>query len=472
MSIAIILLIFFILLVLFLLTQASYSLSFTAKEIQGDEVLDKKEKNDGKISDSRTFHYAAIAIVSAALVLVAYLNIKGTIYEGHFREWMNIIVRLLHITFGIAWIGTSFYFVWLENSLDRQHHGRGKDIAGNLWSVHGGGFYYIEKYKNAPGKIPDDLHWFKYEAYFTWISGMCLLCVVYYFNAESMLIDPNIWDVPSWVGVMVGLGSLALGYLIYDLMSRTPLLKNGPLFALVGFIIATLFAYFFTQVFNPRAAYIHFGALLGTCMAGNVFFLIIPSQKAMVKAAKEGRVPDPKLGQFARLRSFHNNYFTMPVLFVMISNHFPSTFGHEWNWALLAAITLGTALGKHYFNLREQGKMSTFVFPAAILIMFGVAFVSAPKPKGGPCSPVDFPVVYSIIQERCQTCHSASPTDKIWTAAPNGVMFDTPDQIVAKTEEIMQRVVITETMPNNNQTGMLPEERELIRCWIEQGANK
>ncbi len=469
MNIALLILLFFVIMILLMVNKTTYSLTYLEHKIEEEDKDTKADEfQREKISDSKVFNYAGMTLVFLLIGLIVYMNVEGTVYEGHMREWMNIVVRLLHITFGIAWIGTSFYFVGLENSLDKENKREG--IAGDLWSVHGGGFYFIEKYKVAPKNMPKELHWFKYEAYFTWLSGFCLLFVVYYFNANSMLIDPNVWDVEPWVGVLVGIGSLILGYAIYDLMSRTPLLKKPMLFGLVGFIIAVLFAYFYTQVFSARAAYIHFGALLGTCMAGNVFFCIIPAQKALVKAAKEGSYLDPWLGQFARMRSFHNNYFTMPVLFVMISNHFPSTFGHEWNWLILAAITLGTAGLKHYFNLREQGKMSTYVFPISLLILISVAFLSAPQAKGGKCSPVEFPVVYNIIKDRCQQCHSSKPTDKIWTSAPNGMKLNTPDEIKAQIDQIMQRVVITETMPNNNATNMLPEEREMIRCWIEQGA--
>ncbi len=466
--------IFFVLLlaIFVLLTKMSYDIAAAKKKSKENEDGDAEEIVEAvveKISDAKGYVYAGMVVTAVLMLGVFYLLIKGTIYEGHFQEWLNLTVRLLHITFGIAWIGTSFYFVALENGLNRTK-GLRDELAGNMWSVHGGGFYYLEKYKIAPKVIPKDLHWFKYEAYFTWLSGFCLLVVVYYFNATGLLIDPSVLDIPAWEAVTVGIGSLIVGYLLYDYLCSTPLLKKPVLFAVIGFVILTGFAWFYTQVFSARAAYIHFGALLGTFMAGNVFFGIIPAQKAMVKAAKEGTYLDPSLGKTAGLRSFHNNYFTLPVLFVMISNHFPSTFGHEYPWVILAVISLGTAGVKHYFNLREKGQQSVWVMPISVLILLSAVFLTAPVVKGGECEEVTFSQIYPIINERCVTCHSASPTDKTWTAPPNGVKYDTPQEIQRMADKIMQRAVITETMPQNNSTGMLPQERELLRCWIEQGA--
>lgn len=413
--------------------------------------------------------YAAIVVVAIGIALLSYAFVVGTPWEGHLFEWLNIVVRWMHITFGIAWIGTSFYFVFLENALNRTDNLR-DELAGTMWSVHGGGFYYLEKYKVAPKIIPKKLHWFKYEAYFTWLSGFSLLFVVYYFQAKAFLIDPSVRDLTPVQGIAIGVGSLIVGWLLYDLLCKSPLAKNRVFFALLGFLISVGFAWFYTQVFAARAAYIHFGALLGTIMAANVFFVIIPGQKAMVAAALAGRPVDPQLGKNAGLRSLHNNYFTLPVLFVMISNHFPSTFSHEYPWAVLAAISLGSAGIKHYLNLREKGEQSVWVMPISILLLLGVAFVTAPEIKTDACdSEVSFSEILPIFQARCISCHSSRPTDETWTSPPNGVVYDTPQDIVRLTDKILQRVVITETMPQNNKTGMLPAERELIRCWIEQG---
>ena len=427
-----------------------------------------EEKKEG-IAVSQTFVYTSIILVSVSMVIVVYLMLKGTIWEGHLMEWMNIIVRLMHITFGIAWIGASFYFVFLENALNRTRDVR-DELAGNLWAIHGGGFYYLEKYKVAPKKIPKHLHWFKYEAYFTWLSGFCLLFVVYYFNASAMLIDKNVLDITPLMGIGIGVGSFITAWIIYDLMCKSPLIKKGIWFTLIGFIVSIGFAYFYSRVFNSRAAYIHFGAMLGSIMAANVFFVIIPAQKAMVKAAREGSPLNPQLGKNAGLRSLHNNYFTLPVLFVMISNHFPSTFGNEYSWLVLAVVTLGVAGVKHYLNLKEKGQISVWVMPVSVLILLGAAFMTAPDKPGTCKSEVSFAEVNAIIQQRCISCHSAKPTDNVYTAAPNGIMYDTPADIVKLKDKIMQRVVITKTMPQNNKTNITQKERDLIGCWINQGA--
>ena len=438
---------------------------------EADEAGDgSAEKKKEEVSASQTFVYTSIILVSVSMVIVVYLMLRGTIWEGHLMEWMNIIVRLMHITFGIAWIGASFYFVFLENALNRTKDVR-DELAGNLWAIHGGGFYYLEKYKVAPQKIPKHLHWFKYEAYFTWLSGFCLLFVVYYFNASAMLIDKNVLDISPLQGIGIGVGSFIVAYIIYDMLCKSPLIKKGIWFTLIGFIISIGFAYFYARVFNSRAAYIHFGAMLGSIMVANVFFVIIPAQKAMVKAAREGKPLDPQLGKNAGMRSLHNNYFTLPVLFVMISNHFPSTFGNDYSWLVLAVITLGAAGVKHYLNLKEKGQLSVWVMPVSVLILLGAAFMTAPEKPGACKSDVSFAEVNTIIQNRCVTCHSAKPTDNVYTAAPNGIMYDTPADIVKLKDKIMQRVVITRTMPQNNKTNITQKERDLIRCWIEQGAN-
>lgn len=434
------------------------------------EKADKPESYQDRIIGSQNFNYAALLLVIVLLISYTYVVVKGTPYESHLMEWLNIIIRLMHFTFGIAWIGASFYFVFLENALNRTEDVR-EELAGNLWAVHGGGFYYLEKYKVAPKQIPKHLHWFKYEAYFTWLSGFSLLFVVYYFNAQAMLIDKNVLDISSTTGILMGISSFITAWIIYDLMCKSPLVKKPMLFALIGLIIATGFAYFYAHVFNARAAYIHFGAMIGSIMVANVFFVIIPSQKAMVKAAKEGKPLDPTLGKNALARSLHNNYFTLPVLFVMVSNHFPSTFGNTYSWAVLAGMSVGVAGVKHYLNLKEKGKYNVWVLPISVIVLLGVCFVTAPQKNTGECKPVNFATVNRIIIQRCTPCHSSKPTDDIYTSPPNGVKYDTPNEIVKLKDKIMQRVVVTKTMPQNNKTGITPEERDLIRCWIEQGAS-
>jgi len=427
------------------------------------------EAEHEKASHIQTWLYAGIIATIFAIIASIYFLLKGTVYEGHLMEWLNIVVRVMHITFGIAWIGASFYFVFLENALNRTDNIR-DELAGNLWAVHGGGFYYLEKYKVAPKSIPKSLHWFKYEAYFTWVSGFALLFIIYYFNASAMLIDTNVMKLTSAQAIAISIGSFIVAWIIYDQLCKSPLKNIGWAFTIIGVFVLTGYAYFYSHVFSGRAAFIHFGAMIGSLMVANVFFVIIPSQKAMVNAAKKGRLPDPAKGKNALRRSIHNNYFTLPVLFVMVSNHFPSTFGNKYQWAVLAAISIGAAGIKHWLNLREQGKLSIWIMPASVILLLAVAYVTAPQPSNTKCKQISFAEVNMIIQQRCISCHSSKPTDNVYTAAPNGVKYDTPLEIVAKKDLIMQRVVVTKTMPQNNKTNMTPEERDAIRCWLEQGA--
>jgi uncharacterized membrane protein len=454
-----------IMLTLVFITYRFPALTSNDKKIPGD-----KKSATPWLPDFQRFVYAGLAITVISIAVCIYIFVKGTGWEGHMMEWLNLIIRLMHITFGIAWIGASFYFVFLENALNRTKNLR-DELAGNLWAIHGGGFYYLEKYKNAPSEIPEELHWFKYEAYFTWLSGFCLLFVVYYFNASSQLIDKNILDISPLQGILTGIASFIVAWFVYDGLCKTPLVHKSYWFALTGFIVAAGFAFFYTKVFAGRAAYMHFGAMLGTLMAANVFFIIIPSQKAMVRAAKEGKTFDPELGKHAGLRSLHNNYLTLPVLFVMISNHFPGTYGNKHAWIVLSVITLGTAGVKHYLNLKEKNREAIWIMPVSVLIILAAVIISAPPKDPAECrSKVSFAEVNMIIQNRCVSCHSSRPTDDFYMVAPNGVAYDTPADILKRKDLIMQRAVVTRTMPLNNKTNITQQERDMIRCWIEQGA--
>ncbi|MCH2022884.1 MAG: urate hydroxylase PuuD [Saprospiraceae bacterium] len=401
-----------------------------------------------------------------------YIKVQGTPWQAHLQEWMDLIIRWLHIIFGIAWIGASFYFVFLENSLNRSNVR--DELQGNLWAIHGGGFYFLEKYKGAPNKMPKHLHWFKYEAYFTWLTGTCLLIIVYYFNAESFLINPEITHLTPVLGVMIGISSILISYAFYELLSNPKMLavERRPLFFLVMFIYLAIVAYVLSIFFNPRAAYIHLGAIMGTMMAGNVFFCIIPAQKEMVFAAKEGREPDVSLGQKAGWRSYHNNYFTLPVLFIMISNHFPSTFGNEHNIIILALLSLAGAGIKHFHNQWERGETNYWIIPVSISLIISAIYITAPLSREDliNAEKVSFSTIFPIVQKRCQSCHSKIPTDDVFIVAQGGVMFDTPEQIVQYKDQIMNRAIITKTMPQGNKTRMTQKERDLIETWIMQGA--
>jgi uncharacterized membrane protein len=421
--------------------------------------------------------------------------------EAHLTEWLNLSIRWVHMITGIAWIGASFYFVWLENNLNRANPRDG--LSGDLWAIHGGGIYHLEKYKLAPPKMPDNLHWFKWEAYFTWLSGVALLTVVFYMNPTLYLIAPGV-DIAPAAAVAIGIGSLIAGWFIYDFLCDSPLGKTPALLGLVLFLLVIGAAWGFTHVFSGRGSYIHVGALIGTIMVGNVFRIIMPAQRALVKAIEENRTPDPVLPAKGLLRSRHNNYFTLPVLFIMISNHFPSTYGSQYNWLILAGIAVIAVLVRHYFNTRHDSNKFAWTLPAGALGMICLAFVTAPNYKAAepslavepahqeqaapttstaaaPAQPAekpaqasttgnDFGKVHSVIQERCAVCHSAKPSSPMFTSAPGGVMLDTPQQIQMLAPKIQAQAVASQIMPLGNITQMTQEERDLIGRWIAQGA--
>jgi uncharacterized membrane protein len=443
------------------------------KEYAGNPAHDN-EKDKDLVANMSFFSKWLLFI--ASFFLVAYLislKVQGTPWQGHLMEWMDLIIRWLHIIFGIAWIGASFYFVFLENSLNRTEGVR-DELAGDLWAIHGGGFYFLEKYKVAPKKMPAHLHWFKFEAYFTWLSGTCLLAVVYYFNAESFLLNPELPNMTPVIGIMIGVSSIIFSYVFYEMLSTPKMLlpERRPVFFAIMFIFLVAMAYFLSIVFNPRAAYIHVGAIMGTMMVGNVFFCIIPAQKEMVFAALEGREPDGALGKKASYRSYHNNYFTLPVLFIMISNHFPTTFGNEHNVLILVLLGLAGAGIKHYHNTWERGAPTIWVVPVCISFVVAAIFLTAPKSRADLLNDekVSFSSVQPIIIQRCTPCHSKQCTDDVFIMAQGGVMFDTPAQIVQHKDRIMNRAVITKTMPQGNKTQITNEERKLIGTWIVQGA--
>ena len=402
---------------------------------------------------------------------LVYVAVVGTPMYGYTMEWINLAIRWTHVIAGIMWIGASFYFIFLENNLNRTH-GLRDELAGNLWAIHGGGFYYVEKYKVAPKVIPAHLHWFKYEAYFTWLSGFSLLFIVYYADARSFMIDPTVADLSTSAAIAIGIGSMILGYVIYDVMCRTSLILRQDRFALVGVVILGVMTYALTHLLSGRAAFIHVGAVIGTIMVGNVFFTIIPSQKALVRAAKTGKPLDETLGKKAGQRSLHNNYLTLPVVFIMVSNHFPSTFGHSGNWLILMVIVVSSMGIKHYWNLLDRGIKQTWVLVISVLalVILSMAISPAFEDTLDATIPATFEEANAVIQARCVQCHSADPTDDQWATAPNGVMYDTPEQIHAMADKIMTRAVRTKTMPQGNKTGMTDEERTILKRWILQGA--
>ena len=389
--------------------------------------------------------------------------------EAYIVDWLNLLGRWVHFVTGIAWIGSSFYFIWLDNHLEAPQEAADdeKGVGGEIWSVHGGGFYHAQKYRVAPQTLPQTLHWFKWEAYTTWISGMFLLILVYWYGAEVYLVDRSVAELsPSFA---VGIAALFLvgGWLVYDLLCHSPLGKNDNAFSAVLFLLTALLAWGLCQVFSGRGAYIHFGAVLGTIMVANVFFVIIPGQRRMVDAAALGQPPNPEDGIKAKQRSVHNTYFTMPVLFVMTSNHYALTYAHEYNWLILVAISLAGTLIRVYFVARHKGKASPLPIVIAGIILLLVAAAIAPKSRAATTENVTLSMIRPVIASRCTTCHSQSPTHIAFPAAPAGVILDTDEEIVAEALRIHQQTVVLKSMPIGNLTLISEEERALIDAWYQ-----
>ena len=390
-------------------------------------------------------------------------------------DWLDLVVRWIHIIVGIAWIGTSFYFNWLDSRLDREIDN--ENIEGELWSVHSGGFYHITKLKGPPTNFPKELHWFKWEAYTTWISGFVLLIIIYYLNAEGIMIDKNINDINSFTAIIISLIFLLGSWFLYDFLCKSIIINNTVFFTLTCLFLSILASYILTNIFGSRAAYIHVGACLGTIMAANVFRVIIPSQKNMVDAALTNEKPDLQKGIDAKIRSIHNNYITLPVLFIMISSHFPFTYGHKFNWLILALISIIGATVRHYFNLRNKKQHKVWILPLAALGMICLMiYVSIPKiikneQRTSLDNQVSFQEINNIIMYRCSVCHSSNPTFEEFEDPPLGIIFDTPEDIMKNINKIKAQTIDSDIMPPGNLTGMTENERNKIRSWIESGAN-
>ncbi|MEE8340216.1 MAG: urate hydroxylase PuuD [Xanthomonadales bacterium] len=386
--------------------------------------------------------------------------------EAYLQEWLSLLLRWAHFITGVAWIGASFYFNWLENHLERQNAQGG--IAGDLWAVHGGGFYYLQKFQVAPERLPATLHWFKWEAYFTWLTGFSLLCTLYYWNAGVYMVDSRVADLSSLQAVAVGIASLVLSWLFYDGLCRSPLAKKQALTALLIFAWFALLSWLLSQYLSGRAAYMHVGAAIGTIMVANVLFVIIPSQKDLVEAVSEQRMPDPQKGENALARSRHNNYFTLPVLFIMISSHYAGTFGHPQNWLVLLVIsTVGVGI-RHWFNIRHLEKHSRLWLPLSLLLLAALIFAMRPESKPDLADTNAFPStadIMPVLQVRCVTCHAARPDHPGFAAAPSGILLDREEAVDLQALIIFNAVNVTQSMPLANATQMSDEERNLIARW-------
>jgi uncharacterized membrane protein len=400
----------------------------------------------------------------------------ATAWDPIVADWVSLIVRWIHLITGIAWIGASFYFIHLDASL-RRSGSLPAGVGGEAWQVHGGGFYRMQKYLVAPAELPAHLTWFKYEAYSTWLSGFVLLGLIYYMSADLYLIDPAVMDLPVWGAILISVASLALGWVIYDRLCRSALGANTALLCALGFAFLVAATWGYTRVFSGRGAYIHAGALIGTIMVANVFFVIIPNQKIVIADLIAGRKPDPALGVQAGQRSLHNNYLTLPALFLMISNHSPLSFATRWNWLIVALVIIVGAVIRHFYNLRHAGRPSPWwTWGVAAAGMALVVWLSAALPGGeeraaaAAPAPVAFAEVENIVLSRCSMCHAAEPFWEGIVAPPKGVRLDTPEMIRRHASEIQRQATLTHAMPPGNITEISPEERKILAAWVAAGA--
>ena len=392
--------------------------------------------------------------------------------DPYLNEWLQFLARWLHVVAGIVWIGTSFYFVALDNHLRAPASADDADrgVGGETWEIHGGGFYRIEKYLVAPPRLPELLHWFKWEAYWTWLSGFALMVVLYYVNADTYLVDRDGVLGTGWaIGVSIAL--LAVAWVVYDLLCRV--LRSELWLAAALLALTTLAAWGASELFAARAAYLQAGAMLGTIMVANVFFVIIPAHRGLIRAKEAYQDPEPAPAWRAKQRSVHNNYLTLPVVFAMLSNHFPAASGHDHAWLVLVALMAIGAWIRHYFNLRHAGRTVWWI---PVTAAAGIALVAiAIRPDDGSpggARPVSEAVPFSraaaIVEQRCVPCHSTRPTEL--AAPPLGITFDTPEEIREQSSAIERVAVETKVMPLGNATGMTQEERDALGSWIDQGA--
>jgi uncharacterized membrane protein len=389
--------------------------------------------------------------------------------NDYWWEWGNLLFRWLHVIAGIAWIGSSFYFIALDHHLappaDERDVARG--VAGEAWEIHGGGFYRVEKFRVAPHTLPEPLYWFKWEAYTTWLSGFVLFVVVYFVHPQTFLVDRSVAHLSSWEAIAIAVGGLVLAWVFYDLACRI-LGRDEWLLAIavLGFVV--LSSYGASQLFAARAAYLEVGAMLGTIMAANVFFVIIPAHWELVRAKQAGREPDPRWNARGKQRSVHNNYFTLPVLFAMLSNHFPFTYGSRHAWIVLVLLMAVGAWIRHFFNLHHRGRNAWWILVTAAAVLVGIAIWLRPHTSSaavtGPAPP--FTQVQSIIDQRCVPCHSLNPTQPGVSAAPAGIVLDTRAKIELLAPLIKTAAVDNHLMPPSNATNMTQAERDVLARWL------
>lgn len=397
-----------------------------------------------------------------------------------FWDWAGFAVRWLHVVTAIAWIGSSFYFVALDLGL-RQREGLPKGVHGEEWQVHGGGFYHVQKYLVAPATLPEHLTWFKWESYFTWLSGFALMVMIYYASADLYLVDPAVLDVSQWTAIAISLASIGVGWIIYDLLCKSPIGKDNTRLMILLYFVLVAMAWGYMHLFTGRAAFLHLGAFTATIMSANVFFVIIPNQKIVVADLKAGRTPDPALGEQAKQRSVHNNYLTLPVLFLMLSNHYPLAFATRYSWIIASLVFLIGVLIRHYFNTRHarKGDPTWTWLAAAILFMVIIWLSTVPQPGSGEvetsgnmsprqrhfAAAPGFTQVRDTVQGRCSMCHAREPVWEGIVAPPNGVVLETDADIAAHADQIYLQAGRSHAMPPANITGIEVSERRQIVEW-------
>jgi uncharacterized membrane protein len=387
--------------------------------------------------------------------------------DAYLTDWLNLVLRWTHVIAGIAWIGASIYFVFLDTSLERPREPGDvqKGVHGELWAVHGGGFYHVQKYLTSPARLPEPLHWFKWEAYWTWISGFSLLVVLYYFHADTYLIDPSVADLSSGAAIGVSVAGLVLAWVVYDLLCRT--VKSDLVVGVVGVGLTALAAWAATELFSGRGAFIQVGAMLGTVMVASVLLVIIPAHWELIRAKEQQRPPRIELGVEAKRRSVHNTYLALPVVLTMISNHFPFLYTDDYAWLVLVALMVISAWVRHFFVLRRRGRTVLWIPAAAAAATVAIAFAIEPdEPRVASTEQVTSAQATAIVERRCVTCHSANPTNDQFSSAPAGVVLDTTEQIRERADQIKAQAVDSTAMPLGNVTGMTDRERQALGAWI------
>ncbi len=384
-------------------------------------------------------------------------------------DWLNLLFRWAHLVVGIGWIGTSFYFIALDLAL-RRREGMREGVYGTAWEVHGGGFYHVEKYLVAPGELPPDLIWYRWEAYLTWVTGFALLVLQYYWNADAFLIDPSVLPLLPAQAIAISVLSLVAGWFIYDGLCRSALGTRTPALAAAVFVLIVAAAWFYSHVFSGRGALIHVGAFVGTIMAVNVFGIIIPNQKKIAAALVAGREPDPRLGAIGKQRSIHNNYLTLPVLVMMVSNHYPMLSSHPQMWLVVAMIVVMGGAARHFLNRHDAGdplaKIAWALPVAAVALAFAV-YITAPRTDAAVAGlNVSGEEALAIVDRHCVMCHSAHPTHAGFDAPPKGVVLGSVDDLRRNADQILAQAVNGDAMPLGNETGMTEEERQKLGAFL------